>query len=381
MSSAAASSLRPVVLVWGEDEFGVKQRARQIYQEWCSEVGGLDHEIVDANVTNSGEALGALAKLREALQTLPFFGTGKVIWFQNCNFVGDERTASAQSVTEVLNEIAQELKEFAWKDVRLLISAGKVDKRKTFYKTLEKLGKVESFAGWSLEDRNWSMEAEQAGRRQFQSLKKQISHEALARLVTYVGPNSRQLSSEVEKLALYAGDRSQIEVDDVDAVAIRTKQSHAFALGDAFGSRDLHRTLKTLDEELWEMKTNSQKSEIGILYGLIVKVRTMIFLKEMFREGWIKADADYNRFKSQLERVPADALPQDRRFNPLAMNPYVLFKALGHAKQYSLNELVRAMEMLLETNERLVTSSLDGALVLQQALVKIVSGAGGDRLN
>ena len=33
----------------------------------------------------------------------------------------------------------------------------------------------------------------------------------------------------------------------------------------------------------------SRGLEIGLLYGLIGKVRAMIFLKEMVREGWIKA--------------------------------------------------------------------------------------------
>ena len=36
-------------------------------------------EIIDASVNNSGEALKALARLREALQTLLLFGGGKVI--------------------------------------------------------------------------------------------------------------------------------------------------------------------------------------------------------------------------------------------------------------------------------------------------------------
>src|SRR5512135_2294709 len=89
----------PVFLVFGEDEFAVKQRARQIHQQWTEELGGMDHEIIDAAVNNSGEALKVLARLREALQTLPFFGSGKVVWLQNCNFLGDERTAGSQSVT------------------------------------------------------------------------------------------------------------------------------------------------------------------------------------------------------------------------------------------------------------------------------------------
>ena len=130
---------------------------------------------------------------------------------------------------------------------------------------------------------------------------------------------------------------------------------------------------KRLDEELWETKFDKDKSEIGLLYGLIGKVRAMLLLKEMLREGWVKPEMDYNRFKAQLERVPADKLPADKKFNPLALNPYVLYKALPQVKKYTASELVRAMDLLLRCNQRLVSSGLDEALVLQQALVQIVT--------
>jgi len=375
MPPAAAKSAAPVLLVFGEDEFAVKQRARQLYQQWTEELGGMDHEIIDASVNNSGEALKALAKLREALQTLPFFGGGKVVWLQNCNFLADDRTGSSAAVTETLAEIAQELKEFAWQTVRLLISAGKVDKRKVFFKTLDKLGTVEAFAGWSVDDRDWANQAEGWARKAIRAREKEISEEALAELISRVGPNARQLDSEVEKLSLYVGDRKEIGMEDVSAICARNKMARAFALGDALGDRDLPRLLRRLDEELWEVKFDSQKSEIGLLYGLIAKVRAMLLLKEMMREGWIKPDGDYNRFKAQLERVPADKLPADRRFNPLSLNPYVLYKALPQVKQYTHTELVRAMDLLLQCKQRLVTSGLDESVVLQQALVQIVSRA------
>ena len=373
----AATSIAPVFLVHGDDEFAVKQRGRQMFQQWSTELGGMDHEIIDAQVSNSGEALKALARLREGLQTLPFFGSGKVIWLQNCSFLGDDRTATSQAVNETLGDLAQELKAFGWQNVRLLISAGKVDKRKTFFKTLEKLGTVEAFAAWSLDDKNWAAEAEAAALRQLRMLKKEISDEALSELINNVGPNNRQLANEIEKLSLYVADRPEIELADVRAIVTRNKQARAFALGDALGERDLPRLLRTLDEELWEMKFDSQKSEIGLLYGLISKVRVMIFLKEMLREGWIKADVDYSRFKAQLDRVPADKLPEDKRFNPLALNPYLLYKALPNVRRYSSDELIEAMRILLECNQRLIFSNLDEALVLQQALVQIVRGANG----
>jgi DNA polymerase-3 subunit delta len=361
-----------LALICGDDEFAIKQRARQLHRQWCEELGGMDHEIIEATVSNSSEALTALARLREALQTLPFFGSGKVIWLRDCNFLGDERAASAQAVTETLNDLAEELKNFKWPGVRLLISAGKVDKRKTFFKTLDKIGTVENFSGWSVDDRDWAERAEIAARADVRSRQKEISGEALAELVNRVGPHPRQIDNEVEKLCLFAGERKKIEFADVAAICTRNKTARAFALGDALGDRDLPRLLRRLDEELWAVKSDSKKSEIGLLYGLISKVRAMLLLKEMLREGWIKPEMDYNRFKAQLERVPADKLPADRRFNPLALNPYVLYKALPQAKKYTQDELVRAMDLLLRCNQRLVSSGLDEALVLQETLVQIV---------
>ena len=375
MPASAAKQSVPLVLVCGEDEFAVQQRAREIYRKWTEEIGGSDHETLDASVNNSGEALRVLARLRESLQTLPFFGTGKAIWLQNCNFLAEECAASAQAVTDALASLAQELKDFSWHNVRLLISAGKVDKRKTFFKAIDKLGTVEALASWSVDDKDWANLAESWARTAIRTRKKDISEEALAELINRVGPNARQLDNEIEKLGLYVGQRQEIALTDVEAICIRNKTARAFALGDALGDRNLPRLLQRLDEELWEVKLDPRKSEIGLLYGLISKVRALLMLKEMLREGWIKAEADYSRFKAQLERVPANGLPADRRFNPLALNPYVLYKALPQAKKYTEAELVRAMELLLECNRRLVSSNLDESLVLQQTLVQIVAGS------
>jgi DNA polymerase-3 subunit delta len=360
-----------LALIWGDDEFNVKRRARQLYQQWCAEVGGFDHEIIDAAASNTAEALRAVAKLREALQTLPFFGSRKVVWFKNCNFLGEERVAAAQAITSAVAELAQELKEFAWQDVRLLISAGKIDKRRVFYKTLEKIAIAENYSEWSTEDRDWETRAETWASNELLALNKTISPEALAELVSCVGPHIRQLRNELEKLALYVGQQADIQLTDVQALVTRTRQARAFALGDALGDRDLPRLLRALDDELWELRLNSQKSAIGLLYGLISKVRVLVFLHEMVRVGLLKSDANWPSFKAQLERLPANMLPEDKRLNPLAMHPYVLFKALPQVRNFSLRELIRAMELLLECNQRLIFSGLDEGLVLQQTLVQI----------
>ena len=97
------------------------------------------------------------------------------------------------------------MKNFKWQNVRLLISAGKVDKRKTFFKTLEKIGTVENFDALTADDKDWAERAEVVARAAIRERQKEISEEALAELVARIGPNARQLENEIEKLSLFAG--------------------------------------------------------------------------------------------------------------------------------------------------------------------------------
>ena len=67
-----------------------------------------------------------------------------------------------------------------------------------------------------------------------------------------------------------------------------------------------------------------------------------------------------------------EEMPADRRFNPLLQHPYALFKTAQQAQRFTVDELRRAMELLLEANKRLVNSSLDDRIVLEQTLIAII---------
>jgi DNA polymerase-3 subunit delta len=368
-----ATSPAPLVLFYGDDDLAVKQKARELFQKWCGEVGGMDHETIDAACANAGEALRALGRLREALQTLPFFGGGKVVWFKDCNFLGEERTASAGDVVETLASLAEEWKQFNWSNVRLIISATKADRRRTFFKTIEKLGSVQIFAGLSMEDRDWEQRAASLAQGHLRALKKNISPEALDLFVETVGPHTRQLASEAEKLALYVGDRADIGEDDVAAIVTRSKHARAFAVAEALGDRNLPAALRALDEELWAMQSDKQRSEIGVLYGLISKVRSLLLAKELLAAGHIKPSRDLRAFQLQLSGLPADLFGGDRKIAALDLKPYPLFRATQQADKYQSAELVRAMDLLLDTNFKLVSSGIPEDILLQQVLTKIIS--------
>ena len=371
---AAAPALPYLALVFGDDDFAVKGRARSLYDEWSKELGGMDHETIDAQVGNSSDAFRALAKLREALNTLPFFGGGKAIWMQSCSFLGEDRTSASQTVIDACAELAGELMKFPWGSVRLIVSAGKVDKRRSFFKTLSKSARVEEFSSWS-DDEDWADRAESVATEAIRARGKDISPAALANLVTSVGPQQRLLLSEVEKLCLFVGDRKRVEEGDVDTITTRNKQAKAFALAEAMAERNLPQTLRCLDEEMWAMQFDKDKSEFGLLAGLTSKIRQMIGVSELLRLKWIKPESEWRRYTAQLQKIDPSRLPEDKRFNPAAMHPYVLHKAIAQVRHYKASELVRAMELLLSCNRRLIFSGLDARLVLQQTLVDIVGRA------
>ena len=362
----------PLCLVFGDEDFLVRDRASQVYEGWCAEAGGEDHQIIDGTVRNAAEALEALGKLNEAVQTLPFFGGAKVVWLRGANFLGDERTASSRDVTDRLNGLAKGWETFDWQGVRVLISCGKVDKRKAFFKSAKKIAAVEDL---SIADKERGSRATLIVRQRLAELGKKIAPHVADELILLAGSDLQQLHTEAEKLVAYVGEREEVMRQDVHEIATRTRQAQGFALADALGERNLPKLLRVLDEELWVVKLDAKKSPIALLYGLITKVRTMIFLKEMLRLKWIRTGGGYQQFKSQLEAIQDERLPDERKFNPKAMHPYMLFNALGHARQYSEGELTRAMDILLRCNRQLVSSSTDDTLILQQALVQIVNKA------
>ena len=235
-----------------------------------------------------------------------------------------------------------------------------------------KAGYVEEFTALSVDDRDWQAKAEQLIGSRLKLLKKKADYSTVNELAQLVGPDTRAIVSECEKLAAYVGEAAEVTVNDVRSIVTQGKHAKAFALGDALGERNLTKLLKRLDEDLWAAKTDRKKSVIGLVAGLVSKVRSLLFARELLDAGWIKPVRGFAQFKSQIENLPADAFAEDRRISPLGLHPYVLFSATNQAQNYTREELVEAMDLLMHCNRKLVSTSLDESFVLQQVLTQIV---------
>ena len=360
-------------LVCGSEEYLVKENARRLVKSLAPKGGGeFAVEIVDGAVTRADEAVKAVYRVLEAINTLGFFSTEKLIWLKDANFFGTDRTSAAAVVTEAAGELTAALKKGLPAGVTLLISAAEMDKRRAFYLACDKLGEVAMFDAIDpLKDRQWEGKVTDFITAHARALGKNVSHPAVAQIIELNGANLRQIETELEKIAAYVGDRGTIEPADVRAVGSASREAIAWDLNDAVGQRDLGKALRLLDRLLFQ-----GEEVMGLLFAIASRIRQMLILRELVDRKLLRPGGDYMQLKGQLDRMPAsvhDEMPTDRKLNPLAQHPFPVFKTLQQAVKYTRPQLIRAMQWLLDANQQLVTSSLPDRLTVEELLARIIT--------
>src|SRR6516165_1759031 len=140
------SEIANIYAVVGSDEAEVKHVATELAQKLLpDDAGDFGLEVIDGAADNADQAAARIRSAIEALQTLPFFGSTKVVWLKNANFLGDDQKARSAAVQSALEELSALLDRGIGSEVTFLISATEVDKRRTFYKTLVKRAEVQVF--------------------------------------------------------------------------------------------------------------------------------------------------------------------------------------------------------------------------------------------
>ena len=154
------------------------------------------------------------------------------------------------------------------------------------------------------------------------------------------------------------------------AIVSQTKGGVVFELGHAIGQKNLPLALALVDQLI-----EQNESAIGILLAAIVpKVRNLASAKQLEDRHRINPNVSYNQYAAALERLPAaETARLPKKKDGSGLNVFPLYLAAKEAAVFTGNELRRALEACLTANLRLVTSSLDPVIVLNQLLVRILA--------
>jgi DNA polymerase III subunit delta len=352
----------------GSDEARVKREAAELAKQLAPAAAGeFGLEVIDGASDNVDGAANAIRSTIGALQTLPFFGGGKLVWLKSANFLSDDVRGKSANVLEPLEELGDLLSSGLPNDVTLLVSAIDPDKRRSFYKTLTKLAEIQVFDEPDLNRSGWEENAGEIVRAEAKKRGLKFEDEALELFVLSTGGDSGVVANELEKLALY-GPEGAITVEEVRALVPISRAAVIFELGNALARRDA-----TLALSLVRNLLDQGETAIGILLATILPtVRNLLLAKDLIERHRLPRPQAPFSFISTLNRLPAKETEHLPRKKDGTISGYALGIAAMNAHRFETNQLVRGMEACLQANLELVTTQLDQELVLTQVVAKLL---------
>ncbi len=253
---------------------------------------------------------------------------------------------------------------------RFLLSATDVDKRRTFYKSLGKVAKVEVFDRLDPGKSGWEDDAAMLIRRLAGERALGFAADALDCFTLFTGGDRRVITNELEKLDLYLGpERREVSADDVRLLVPMSRAGIIWELGNALSERNVQRALDLLEQLLFQ-----GESAIGImLVAIIPTVRSLLVVKDLMQRHRLTRPAQPFYFGKTLDRLAPEAIAHLPRKKDGSVNTFALGIAASHAHRYELPELRAALEACLEANVQLVTSGGEAKTVLSQLIVRVAS--------
>lgn len=255
----------------------------------------------------------------------------------------------------------------------LVMTASFVDKRRTLYKTIRKIGIVVDCcvpAGTRSADKKAQYNL---FRIKMESILKEcgksMDYAALSSLLDSTGYDLRRFVGELDKVIQYVGTRKKITSSDIEAVSARSREDPLYELGNLIGERDAEQGIRVVHNLL-----HNNVHPLQVLATIITCMRRLILAKDFVRSEhgrrW-SPNLSYPAFQGII--LPGIKKSVTDGFMSAA-HPFVLYKTFLQAEKFEFEELIQAMLLLLEADGSLKLSPQSPKILLEQVILKICRG-------
>lgn len=225
----------------------------------------------------------------------------------------------------------------------LVFMGEKVDQRKKFFQEMKKKGELVECK------RPYENQLGAFIREEAKGLGKRVEPAAAEMLAYLVGNNLGELSTQLEKVALYVGQRETITVDDVRGIVSDTKVESVFDLTNALGERNVVKALRSL---------------ATILRDGEAPLMLLAMIARHFRQLW------------RVRDLMAQKVPQQDISRLAGINPYFIKGVMTQARNFSVSELKKVFEGLYATDLALKGGGAKRPTLTLEKLVMDVCGMG-----
>lgn len=293
--------------------------------------GDFNYEKFDGGSASPSQVVNAA-------NTLPVFAEKRLVVVTNVPWFSAAKGGGEESQNSEMTTLMAYLENPSPTTCLVLVAGEKVDGKRKTVKAIKKSGQVIEFTSLKGMDLNKWME------KRFKEKGKKADRGALDYLAVAVGNNMSALDQEIDKAVLFAHPKTEVSLQDVTETVSKSSNLTVFNLVDAVSKKDSASAVL----QLRELVQNGE-AEIKILALLARQMRILLQIKSLSGKGWGES------------QIASD----------LGLHPFVVKKGLQQNKNFSIEELIKALEILLETDVKSKTGKGEHLALLETAILRM----------
>jgi DNA polymerase III subunit delta len=319
-------------LVHGVDDLSATRKADEIVHRLCPpEEQAFGLETLDPDPDLNADAVCAfLRNAMEALLTPPFLGGAKTVYVRNAPFFNPmTEPGKFSSVKSETDRLVALLKNGLPDGVHLVLLTSSVHKATSFYKTFQSLGEVHAF---DAADKDKASEAEFLPHVQRLLADHGLSMpgDVLSVFLDRSGFALRQVTSEIEKLSLYLGDRKKVTIEDVYLMVAPIREGKFWEFADAFCTGELAPALRVMHRLL-----DQGENAVGLMVSLENRLRELLVMADCLKRGWARLSGGEKWRKLDWHLPPdGEELLSSLEKDPRKGHPFAQAKMAAQAARF-----------------------------------------------
>lgn len=334
-----------LAIVAGKDEYIVDRDARAFFERAKAAAGAdAETEIISGAMIRVEDARNVERQFVDSVKTLSMFGSRRVLWLRNLNWLGESVQAKSEDTKESLAEVLKAASE-ASEEVSVIISATPYDGRRGELKALKDVAQefvihaAAKVSPFSNDDPQADLQVSLAVER-LKALGAKYERGVPEAIVDRVGASTRLVLVECEKLATYVGPGGTIREADVLLVVPPFGEGDFFEPVEALAARDVKWALESLDRYFF-----NESSCRPLLAALQNRLRLLIQIRALADSGDFRL-SESGLPKGQFETAsgrhgPTFGSAAKSSANLFSQNAwYISNKVAPGAARFTLAELV-----------------------------------------
>lgn len=311
----------PLVLLYGQEPFLVKKAAQAVRKA----VLAGDNDDFNDHSFNARDCRPD--QILEAAMTFPVFAEKKLVT------VKDAHLLTASDLDRLIGYLDDPVPETC-----LLLLGEKIDSRRKFFQQFKKKGFVVEFKPLA------EKQLPQFVRQELDQQHIRISADAVNLFCGLVNGSLHEIHAELDKLINYIGERTLVDVKDVQAVVSRGRAENVFELGRSVGQGNAAKALVLVGR----LSSSGEPP-----------LRTLALLVRHFRQLW------------KVRELQVNNCPHQDIARQAGVPFFVVDGLVQQGKRFSKKDFISIFELFLETDLAMKSSGADAAALLDRLVLRL----------